>query len=86
MKAIITSYRRSRHVQHMNTVLLKPEKVDNDVEAHKLLGKIVRLKTKSGKLMQGKVVAIHGKKGVVRARFSKGVPGEALYTEVEIVS
>jgi len=33
----------------------------------------------------GKIVGLHGKKGVVRAKFRKGVPGQALGTTVELV-
>jgi large subunit ribosomal protein L35Ae len=34
---------------------------------------------------RGKIVALHGKKGLVRARFRKGVPGQALGSLVEII-
>jgi ribosomal protein L35AE/L33A len=33
----------------------------------------------------GKVVGFHGKNGVVRVKFKKGVPGQALGTTVELV-
>ena len=33
----------------------------------------------------GKIVGLHGKKGVVRAKFRKGVPGHALGTTVQLV-
>jgi len=33
---------------------------------------------------RGKIVALRGKNGLVRARFRKGVPGQALGTLVEI--
>lgn len=33
----------------------------------------------------GKIVSLHGKKGVVRVKFKKGVPGQALGTTVELV-
>jgi large subunit ribosomal protein L35Ae len=33
----------------------------------------------------GKIVGLHGKKGVVKAKFRKGVPGHALGTTVELV-
>jgi large subunit ribosomal protein L35Ae len=33
----------------------------------------------------GKVVGFHGKNGVVRVKFKKGVPGQALGTVVELV-
>jgi ribosomal protein L35AE/L33A len=33
----------------------------------------------------GKIMGFHGKKGVVKAKFRKGVPGQALGTIVELV-
>jgi len=33
----------------------------------------------------GKIVSLHGKNGLVRARFRKGVPGQALGSLVEII-
>lgn len=32
----------------------------------------------------GKIVGLHGRKGTLRARFSKGVPGQALLSHVKI--
>ncbi|MDI6805626.1 MAG: 50S ribosomal protein L35ae, partial [Candidatus Bathyarchaeia archaeon] len=32
----------------------------------------------------GKIVALHGKKGLVRVRFRRGLPGQALGTKVEL--
>ena len=37
------------------------------------------------KKLTGIIVGFHGKNGVVRARFKKGVPGQALGTTVEII-
>lgn len=33
----------------------------------------------------GKIVGTHGKKGVLRVKFKKGLPGQALGTHVKIV-
>jgi large subunit ribosomal protein L35Ae len=41
---------------------------------------------KSGnKEFTGKIMGFHGKNGVVRVRFKKGVPGQALGTTVSLV-
>lgn len=37
------------------------------------------------KALIGKIICFHGKNGVVRAKFKKGVPGQALGTTVELV-
>lgn len=34
----------------------------------------------------GKIVGFHGKNGVVRVRFKKGVPGQAIGSTVELVA
>ena len=34
----------------------------------------------------GKIVGLHGKNGVVRVRFKKGVPGQAIGSLVELVA
>lgn len=36
------------------------------------------------KTIKGKISAAHGNKGVVRAIFEKGLPGQAIATEVEV--
>lgn len=37
------------------------------------------------KTLIGKIVSLHGRNGVVRAKFRKGLPGHALGTTVELV-
>jgi large subunit ribosomal protein L35Ae len=38
----------------------------------------------ANKMLVGKIIGFHGKKGVVRAKFKKGVPGQAIGTAVEL--
>ena len=85
MKGIITSYRRSRHVQYPEQVLIKIEGVKNEKEAVKFLGKKVKIDIPKLIKIQGKIIAIHGKNGVLRARFRKGLPGQVIGKECEIV-
>ena len=37
------------------------------------------------KTLVGKITGLHGKSGTVRAKFKKGVPGQALGTTVELI-
>ena len=53
-------------------------------KAGKLIGQKVLWKGENKKLI-GKIMGFHGKNGVVRVRFKKGVPGQALGTTVELV-
>jgi len=58
------------------------------VDSVSLAGQLIGRKVvwKEGKnRFTGKIVGLHGKKGVVRAKFRKGVPGQALGTTVELV-
>ena len=50
-----------------------------------LVGRKVVWKQGQNELM-GKIAGFHGKNGVVRVKFRKGVPGQALGTPVELVS
>lgn len=83
MDAIITSYRRSRHKQYPNQILIKAEGIGY-VKAHNLLGKKVVVAVSKKKKMIGKIVATHGTKGIVRARFPKGLPGQVIGKKCEI--
>jgi len=58
------------------------------VDSVSLAGQLIGRKVvwKEGKnTFVGKIVGFHGKKGVVRAKFRKGEPGQALGTTVELV-
>ena len=84
MKGVIVNYRRGRHTQNPHQMIIKVEGVESREEAQKLVGKSVVWKTPGGKEIVGRITAVHGNKGAVRARFERGLPGQALGTEVEI--
>ncbi|MHA1267272.1 MAG: 50S ribosomal protein L35ae [Candidatus Helarchaeota archaeon] len=79
---VIANYRRGRHTQNTHHLLLDFNM--SYKEAAQLIGKEVEWTSPSGKILKGKIVALHGKKGVVRAIFKKGVPGEAIGQSVKI--
>jgi len=80
----VIQFRRGRHTIHKRHFLIEIEKVSDRKEAEKFVGKSVMWKSPSGKKIQGKVSSAHGNKGVVRAIFEKGLPGQAIATKVEI--
>lgn len=80
MKGIIVSYRRGCRTQTNNQMLVLPETPE---KAASLIGKKVVFKTKTHEIT-GKVTKLHGKKGVVRVMFEKGMPGQSLRKEVVI--
>jgi len=53
-------------------------------ETRKFVGKQVIWTSPAGKKITGKISSAHGNKGMVRAIFEKGLPGQARNEEVEI--
>ena len=58
--------------------------VNSISDAGQLIGREVVWKEGKNKAI-GKIVGLHGKRGVVRVKFRRGVPGEALGATVELV-
>ena len=85
MKGLIVSYRRGRHRQTPNQVLVKVKGITDVSKAHEILGKKAELNISDKTQMIGKVFATHGNSGVVRVRFKKGVPGQAIGMECNIL-
>ncbi|MCW4018106.1 MAG: 50S ribosomal protein L35ae [Candidatus Bathyarchaeota archaeon] len=42
--------------------------------------------TQGNCVLTGKIVGLHGKNGLVRVRFTHGVPGQAIGTTVELAN
>lgn len=84
MKGIVVQFRRGRKTIHERHYLLDVG-LTSRAEAKKMAGKLVSWKSPSGKIIKGKISDAHGNKGIVRAIFEKGLPGQAITTEVEIV-
>ena len=83
MEATVTSFRRAREHVNMHQMIIKV--ADTADEAKKVIGKYAVWTTQTGKLIKGKISALHGRKGCVRAIFEeKGLPGQALGTKVKI--
>ena len=78
------NYRIGIRTQMSNECLVQFTGVISAAQAGRLFGKKVLWKGKN-KEFAGKVVGSHGKNGAVRVKFKKGVPGQALGTNVELV-
>jgi len=83
VKGIVKNYKQGVKNTYTNQVIVNIEGYDKE-KSKKLVGKSVVWKTSSGKEMVGKVADVHGNKGAIRARFEKGLPGQAIGTEVII--
>jgi large subunit ribosomal protein L35Ae len=80
----VIQFRRGRKTVSERHFLIEIEGVSNKEQAGKFVGKTVVWKSPAGKEIVGKISASHGNKGVVRAIFERGLPGQAVTTKVEI--
>ncbi len=85
-KGKIIQFRRGRKTIKERHFLIEVDRVSKREDAEKLIGKEVEWISpgKNKKVIKGKVSGAHGKKGVVRAIFEKGLPGQSITMEVEI--
>lgn len=84
MKGKVVQFRRGRHTIKERHFLIEIDGIKTRAEAQKLAGKDVEWKSPAGKIIKGKISDAHGNKGVVRAIFEKGLPGQAVATNVDI--
>ena len=83
IKGKVIQFRRSlKHYQPRHFIL--DVDVDTKEKAAKFIGKEVVWKSTGGKLIKGKISSAHGNSGKVRAIFERGLPGQALNTDVEV--
>ena len=81
----IMNYRIGIKTQMTSECLIQFPQVTSVALTGQLIGKSVEWKGLN-KNLTGKIVGFHGKNGVVRARFKRGVPGQALGTNVQLIS
>jgi large subunit ribosomal protein L35Ae len=85
IKGVIVNYRVGPKTQRNKECIIQFAHAKTVAEASTLIGRKVAWKTSKNDKIIGKIVALHGKKGLVRARFRKGLPGQALGTSVELI-
>ena len=83
MKAKIIQFRRGRHRIHEKHFIIDVN-AKNKEQAEKFVGKEVMWESPGKKQIKGKISAAHGNKGLVRAIFEKGLPGQAVATDCEV--
>jgi len=83
MKAKVIQFRRGLKRIHERHYILDVDTKDRE-SASKFVGKQVTWTSPAGKEIFGKISSAHGNKGMVRAIFEKGLPGQARNTEVEV--
>ncbi|VVB79334.1 50S ribosomal protein L35Ae [uncultured archaeon] len=81
---LVIQFRRSRRSYTPRHFLIEIEGIDSRDKAKQFVGKEVVWASPSKTEIKGKVSAAHGNKGVIRAIFEKGLPGQAIGTECKI--
>ena len=83
MEATVVHFRQGRHHVNDHQMILKV--ADSAEEAKKVIGHTVVWKSSAGTEIKGKISALHGRTGSVRAIFSeKGLPGQALGQKIKV--
>jgi large subunit ribosomal protein L35Ae len=82
-KAHVVQFRRGLKRIHERHFILNVG-ADSRKNAEKFAGKAVTWTSPAGKKIHGRIAAPHGNKGLVRAIFEKGLPGQARNTEVDV--
>ena len=83
MKGKVVQFRRGLKRIHERHFLLNVGTKTRE-EAGNLVGKEVVWTSPAGKQIKGKISSQHGNKGLVRAIFEKGLPGQAKNDDVEV--
>ena len=84
IQGIIVNYRVGPKTQRSKECIIQFPQVNSPSEASRLIGRKVVWINGETRIV-GKIVDLHGRKGLVRARFRKGLPGQALGTTVELI-
>ncbi len=81
----IVNYRIGIRTQMSKECLIEFVNLTAETPTENLIGQKVSWKNGTSEL-NGRIVGYHGKNGVVRARFKKGLPGQAIGTTVQLVA
>jgi large subunit ribosomal protein L35Ae len=79
----IVNYRIGIRTQMPKWCLIEIAGENTVSKAGRLIGQKVVLKFEKNSFT-GKIMSLHGKKGVVTAKFHKGIPGQAIGARVEL--
>jgi len=86
MEGRISAFRGSFRRKRENQMIILVDGIDDKEKAKALVGKTVvwTAPGKNKKQLKGRISAIHGGKGAVRAVFETGMPGQSLGEVVKI--
>jgi len=86
VKATVIQFRRGRKNYTPRHFLIEIAGSDSREKAAEFVGKTVTWTStgKDAKKISGKISSAHGNNGAVRALFERGLPGQAIGTEVKV--
>lgn len=79
------NYRIGIKTQMSNECLIEFMSTDSPYKSGSFVGKKVVWKSGKSELV-GRIIGSHGKNGVVKVKFNKGVPGQAIGTTVQLIA
>lgn len=82
---ILVNYRLGHSSQHNREFLIRIPNVNDNLKASKFIGHKAIWQSKRGTKIIGNILCTHGKNGILRARFRKGLPGQVRGKNVEII-
>jgi len=83
IEGVIVNYRTGPRTQRSKEYIIQFKDVQSASKAAQLVGRKIAWPV-GKRTVRGKIVGLHGRNGLVRARFRKGLPGK-IGTRVEII-
>jgi large subunit ribosomal protein L35Ae len=77
VRGYIINFRKGPKTQKNNELIIEIPGVNSRTEASKYVGKKAVIKLNDKEII-GKIIALHGSRGKLRARFGRGLPGKIL--------
>ena len=84
VKCIVVNFRSDKRTQFNKQILIKIDGVNDRKQAASFIGKKVIWNNPQGRSIVGKILGVHGKAGVLKASFRKGLPGQAIGANLNI--
>lgn len=75
LQGFVVSFRMGPRTQQSKECIIRFSAVNTPSKAARLIGRKIVCPLKKRKIV-GKIVALHGRNGLVRARFRRGLPGQ----------
>ncbi|MFW9831471.1 MAG: 50S ribosomal protein L35ae [Candidatus Thorarchaeota archaeon] len=85
VKGVLMNYQRGTIRQKSHYGLIKLEGVTTIAAAASYIGRSVILHFNENKQITGRIISVHGRNGVLRARFRRGLAGEAIAKGVVVL-